>query len=236
MSILERLRVRLDALAAAGLPLLAGGDDRLSFSADVPAGRFGSLLKLDVSVLSEAHGDGERVRVRAHVRSNFASVLKPMLAAAPGAPSAYLPAATTPGGSGASGALQPASRVGAVASRGLRRALASRLVQRLATPLLRHDVNTWIEITASSASLDRGAQDLIPHNDKLAALGIRPTAHDGAHVENWSGATPAGMAQVSMLQIGKKDLPPGLARRLGDQPFNLAAVVVSTVEEPLPNT
>lgn len=227
MSILERLRARLDAVAAAGLPLLAGADDRMSFSAELPAGQFGSLLKLDISVQNEAHGDGERVRVRAHVQTNFASVLRPMLAAPP----ASTRRKSSGGARSESRALQPAGRVGAVATRGLRRVLANSVVRRLTEPLLKNDINTWIDITASTASLDRGAQDLIPQNDKLDALGIRPTAHDGAHVENWSGSTASGVAQVSMLQIGKKDLPESLKRRLGAQPFNLAAVVVSTIEE-----
>lgn len=225
MSILDRLRSRLDALAVASLPGLGSGEDRLSFSAELPAGVFGSILKLDVSMESEAHGDGERVRLRAHVQTNFASVLRPMLAAPPP------PKRSRRGRNSESRALAPAAFVGELASRGMRRAFANPLVQRLAEPLMKHDINSWIEITASTASLDRGAHDLIPRSDKLESLGIRPARHEGPHVENWSGVTPQGSAQVSTLQLDKKSLPKRLQKRLGDQPFNLAAMIVSTVEE-----
>lgn len=226
MSILDRLRTRLDTLAVGALPALMGGDDRLSFKAELPAGVFGSILKLDVSVDSEAHGDGERVRVRAHVQTNFASVLRPMLSAPPPPPKSR----KRKQGS-RSRALAPAEMLGQVASRGVRRAFANPLVQRLAEPLMKHDINSWIEVTASTASLDGGAHDLIPRSDKLESMGIRPARHEGPHVESWSGMTAQGSAQVSTLQIDKKSLPKRLQKRLGDQPFNLAAMIVSTVEE-----
>ena len=227
MSLLDRLRTRLDTLAAEVL----AGDDRLSFSAEVPAGVFGSILKLNVSVDSETHGDGERVRIRAHVQSNLASVLKPMLAAPPAPPKQR----RRGGGknkNSASRALAPAaSFMGQLASRGVRRAFANPIVQRLAEPLMKHDINSWIEITASTASLDGGAHELIPRSEKLESMGIRPARHEGPHMESWSGATPQGTAQVSTLQIDKKSLPENLRKRLGDQPFNLAAMIISTVEE-----
>jgi hypothetical protein len=193
---------------------------------------FGSILKLNVSVENEAHGDGERVRVRAHVQTNLASVLRPMLAAPPPAP----PRKRKSRGRtrGATLALAPISMVGQVAQRaqyGLRRALANPMVQRVAESLLKNDINTWIEVTASTASLDRGAHDLIPKSDKLESMGIRPARHEGPHVESWAGMTPTGTAQVSTLQLDKDSLPEGLKKRLGDQPFSLAAMIVSTVDE-----
>ena len=227
MSLLDRLRNSLDSLAAGALP--GAGDDRLSFKAEIPAGVFGSILKLDVSVETEAHGDGERVRLRAHVQTNFASVLRPMLEAPPP------PRKRSRRGSAKSGtsrALAPAaSFVGHLAGRGMRRALSNPLVQRLAEPLMKHDINSWIEVTASTASLDRGAHDLIPRSEKLESMGIRPARHEGPHVESWSGSTTQGSAQVSTLQIDKKSLPKNLQKRLGDQPFNLAAMIVNTIEE-----
>jgi hypothetical protein len=226
MSLLDRLRNSVGSLAAGALP--GAGEDRLSFKAEIPAGVFGSILKLDVSVETEAHGDGERVRLRAHVQTNFASVLRPMLEAPPP------PRKTRRRGAkpGASRALAPAaSFVGHLAGRGVRRALSNPLVQRLAEPLMKHDINSWIEVTASTASLDRGAHDLIPRSEKLESMGIRPARHEGPHVESWSGATAQGSAQVSTLQIDKKSLPKNLQKRLGDQPFNLAAMIVNTIEE-----
>lgn len=225
MSILDRLRSRLDELAVASLSSLGAADDRLSFSAELPAGVFGSILKVDLSVDSEVHGDGERVRLRAHVQTNFASVLRPMLAAPPPAPKPRR------GRKSESRALATTAFLGQVASRGVRRAFANPLVQRLAEPLMRHDINSWIEVTASTASLDGGAHALIPQNEKLASLGIRPAKHDGPHVESWSGITPQGNAQVSTLQLDKKSLPKRLQKKLGDQPFHLAAMMVNTIEE-----
>ncbi|MCC2658805.1 MAG: hypothetical protein K0Q76_3913 [Panacagrimonas sp.] len=226
MSLLDRLRNSLDSLAAGALPGV--GDDRLSFKAEIPAGVFGSILKLDVSVETEAHGDGERVRLRAHVQTNFASVLRPMLEAPPPPRQSRRRA----GKPGASRALAPAaSFVGHLAGRGMRRALTNPLVQRLAEPLMKRDINSWIEVTASTASLDRGAHDLIPRSEKLESMGIRPARHEGPHMESWSGVTAQGSAQVSTLQIDKKSLPRNLQKRLGEQPFNLAAMMINTVEE-----
>jgi len=227
MSLLDRLRNSLDSLAAGALPGL--GEDRLSFKAEVPAGVFGSILKLDVSMETEAHGDGERVRLRAHVQTNFASVLRPMLEAPPPPRKARRRAG---GKASASRALAPAaSFVGHLAGRGMRRAWNNPVVQRLAQPLMKHDINSWIEVTASTAPLDRGAHDLIPRSEKLESMGIRPARHEGPHVESWSGSTAQGTAQVSTLQIDKKSLPKNLRKRLGDQPFNLAAMIVNTIEE-----
>lgn len=233
MSLLGKLRTSIDTLAAAGLPGLPGlvGEDRLAFKAEIPAGVFGSILKLDVTMESEAHGDGERVRLRAHVQTNFASVLKPVLQAPPPPPKPRR-ARVGSGKRSASSALVPAANfVGQLASRGVRRAFANPLVQRLAEPLMKHDVNSWIEVTASTASLDRGAHDLIPKSDKLEAMGIRPARHEGPHVESWSGLTGRGHAQVSTLQLDKNSLPKNLRKKLGDQPFNLAAMIVNTIEE-----
>lgn len=227
MSLLDRLRNSLDSLAAGALPGL--GEDRLSFKAEVPAGVFGSILKLDVSMETEAHGDGERVRLRAHVQTNFASVLRPMLEAPPPPRKARRRAG---GKASASRALAPAaSFVGHLAGRGMRRAWNNPVVQRLAQPLMKHDINSWIEVTASTAPLDRGAHDLIPRSEKLESMGIRPARHEGPHVESWSGSTAQVTAQVSTLQIDKKSLPKNLRKRLGDQPFNLAAMIVNTIEE-----
>lgn len=230
MSILDRMRARLEDIAAAGLPALGAGEDRLAFSAEIPAGVFGSILKLNVSVENETHGDGERVRVRAHVQTNFASVLRPMLAAPPPPPKPR----KRRGKQSTSSALAPMGLLGQMAQRaqrGVRLAMNSPVVQRMAESVLKNDINTWIEVTASTASLDLGAHALIPQSEKLASLGIRPARHDGPHVESWSGATPTGTAQVSTLQLDKKSLPENLRRKLGDQPFSLAAMIVNTIDE-----
>lgn len=230
MSILDRMRARLEDLAASTLPALsAPGEDKLAFSAEIPAGVFGSILKFNVSVENVVHGDGERVRVRAHVQTNLASVLRPMLAAPPPPPSMRSRKGAKP-----SLALAPIGLMGQIAQRAqsrVRRALANPTVQRIAESMLKNDINTWIEITASTASLDRGAHELIPRSEKLASLGIRPARREGPHVESWAGVTPTGTAQVSTLQLDKTSLPERLKKRLGDQPFSLAAMIVSTIDE-----
>ena len=227
MSILKRFRKQLDTLAQASMSGLGAEDDRLSFSAEIPAGVFGSILKLNVVMDSEAHGDGERVRMRAHVQTNFASVLRPMLDAPPPPKKARGKSAKK----SSSRAVATTQFFGQVAGRGMRRAMSNPLVQRLAEPLLKHDINSWIEVAASTASLDRGANDLMPKSEKLAALGIRPAQHAGPHMESWSGALAGGSAQVSTFLLDKNSLPKRLRKKLGDQPFNLAAMIINTVEE-----
>ncbi len=229
MGILNRLRKRIDTLAASSLPFLADDEDRLRFSAELPAGALGSILKLDVQIDTEAHGDGERVRLRAHVQTNFASVLRPLLELPKAATGREALGHTLAAGS-ASG-LAPVERLGKLATRGARRVYANPVVRRLSAPLMQHDVNNWIEIAASSASLDGGAHDLIPNNEKLAAMGIRPARKQGPHLETWSGQVGPGMAQVSTFQVDKDSLPPGLRKQIGDQAFHLAGMVISTIEE-----
>lgn len=216
MSLLSRLGQRLGSIAQTTASPLLGGE-RVDFAAELPAGDLGPLLRLKVQVVSEPHGNGERLRLRAHVQTNLASVLRPALAAAPAAGSRER-------------ALSPVQKAGRLAGRSLSRMLAQPLVQRLTEPLLQHDLNTWVELQASTASLDAGAYALLPKSPKLEALGIRPTRKNGPVAETWAGEAPGGYAQVSLLQLDKQDLPAGLAALLGDQPFSLAAAVVNTVD------
>ena len=145
MGMLKRWRDRIDRRAAA--PTTDDDDttlpERLVFSAAIPAGSFGSLCKLDLQLLREPQQDGERMHLRAHIQTNFASVLRPALmqAAAGDVP---LSAASD------SRAVEPASRAARIANAGLQRVLATRLVQRVAAPLLTHDFNTWMEVQAST--------------------------------------------------------------------------------------
>lgn len=200
-----------------------GAVEDLSFVAEIPlAGSHTPLWRLNLQVSSEPHGDGEKLRVRAHLQTNFASALKPALRAPQTAQA--LPSPQRP---------NLAQRAGALAQRTASRALQLPLVSALAEPLLEHDLNTWVEVNASTASLDRGSRDLLPQGERLAALGIRPKARsDGSTpmVETWAGEAPGGFAQVSLIQMDKQHLPPALVQSLGDKPFQLAAAVVNTVE------
>lgn len=222
MGIINRIRQGLDAIRALrGMPAGDGPDEPelLSFSAAVPVGTASApLWQLDVQLSSEPHADGEKLRLRARVQTNLASALRPALGQQ--APSSD------------SRALTFAERTGSVVQRTATRVLGLPAVRAFAEPLLRNDFNTWIEIQASTASLDAGASDLIPQSDKLAALGINPRrGGDQPIAETWSGQAADGFAQVSLLQIDKRHLPPELAKRLGDRPFSLAAAVVNTAQE-----
>lgn len=224
MGMLKRWRERIDRRAAAAL---ADDDttlpERFGFSAAIPAGSFGSLCKLDLQLLREPQQDGERMHLRAHIQTNFASVLRPALMQAAGAD---VPVAEP----SVSRAIEPASRAARIANAGLQRVLATRLVQRVAAPLLTHDFNTWMEIQASTEPLDDGAHSLVPQQEKLAAMGIKPSRAAGPQAENWATQTANGYAQLSLLQIDKSQLPAELAKRFGKQPFQLAAAIVNTVE------
>lgn len=226
MGMLKRWRERIEQGAAG--PVAADDatlSERFGFSAAIPAGGFGSLCKLDLQLLREPQQDGERLHLRAHFQTNFASVLRPALLHAAGA-DAGVPVSEQSG----SRAIEPAGRAARIANAGLQRVLATRLVQRMAAPLLTHDFNTWMEVQASTEPLDDGAHSLVPQQEKLAAMGIQPSRGAGPQAENWATRTPTGYAQLSLLQVDKAHLPPELAKRFGKQPFQLAAAIVNTAE------
>lgn len=224
MGILNRLRRRIDGLLAERSLMPRVGDEPLHVRAELPGGAHGPVLRFEFQVETEGRHGGDRLHLRAHVQSNLASVLRPMISG--GKPMSHHAALSAEGG-----ALVGRPALSRIAEFGIRRAMANPMFKRLAEPLLRHDVNTWIELRASNEPLDGGAHELLPRNDKLDAMGIRPSPRKGTHVENWAGAAGLGHAQVSMLQMDKDSLPPALAERLGPEPFHLAAMVVNTVEE-----
>lgn len=226
MGILNRIRKGLEALGARTPQDDAHAPESLSFSAEIPvAGTDAPLWRMNVQLVSEPHGDGERMRLRAHVQTNFGA-LRPALKSESDRPTA-LPHSNPRGK--ISGALRLTERGTALAQR----ALANPVVNFLAQPLLKHDFNTWIDLQASTASLDDGAHALVPQSDKLTALGIRPArSKDGGPVaESWAGEAPGGFAQVSIVQMDKRHLPPRLAALLRDKPFQMAGTVINTVQE-----
>lgn len=218
MGIINRIRNTLESLGlGAALPAPTGPEE-MSFSAEIPMVEGGApLWRFNMQIVSEPQVDGERLRLRAHFQTNFASVLKPAL----NAPKAPLDAS-------GSTALTLAERTGALAQR----VLTNPMVQRIAAPLLKHDFNTWIEMQTSTASLDDGAHALLPQSDKLTALGIAPSRKpDGPVAESWSGQSNNGFAQVSILQMDKRHLPPQVVSLLQGKPFHMTATIVNTVEE-----
>lgn len=220
MSMINRIRRGVAALRELrGTPLPAGEPELMAFSAAIPIGPGGApLWQIDLQITTEPHADGERLRLRARIQTNLASALRPALGAA------------APLSDGR--ALTLAERTGSLVQRTATRVLNLPAIRAFAEPLLSNDFNTWIEVQASTASLDGGAGELLPQSDKLAALGIQPKrAGDQPIAETWSGQAADGFAQVSLLQIDKRHLPPRLAKRLGDKPFQLAAAIINTAQQ-----
>jgi hypothetical protein len=223
LPILSRFR----AADSGGLDQQAGAE-RYTLAAEIPGLRPGKpLLRLQMEMHSEPQGDGERLRLRAHWQFNFASALAPALGVDPPQAQAAEP----------SGERLPAERVG----QWLRQRLDNPALRRLAEPLLRHDFSSWLELRASTADLADGAGALLPETDKLKRLGIEPklstSTQNAPLAQSWAGSAGGphpGFAQVSLLQMDKRHLPPALAALLGAKPFQLAAAVVNVVEEDPP--
>src|SRR3546814_12482819 len=94
---------------------------------------------------------------------------------------------------GAPRALRLAERAGHAAQTIAQRVLNIPLLRRMAEPLLQLDLNTWIEIQASTASLDRGSHGLLPQADRLNPLGIHSQrAGGGPTAEPRGDGRPGG--------------------------------------------
>jgi len=211
-------------------PVVPDEPQRLRFAAEIPGGEHGPLWKINVEALSEpAPGGGERLRLRAHIQTNLASVAKPALAALGERTLARLPAPAAQATSALAPLAQQAGRwLGDRAQAGAAK-LAPRLSQ-WAAPLLRHDLNTWFELHASTAPLVEGAKALLPNAAKLSQLGITPNLGPNAPaVQNWQGQIGDEAAQVSLLRMDDRQLPETLRAKLGGMPFQLAAAVVNVV-------
>lgn len=228
LAIINRLRRTLGQRFGRSLDAVAGrardlaGQDSFTLSAELPGLTAEMpLLRLKLEMLSEELGEGGRFRLRAHVQANMASALKPLPA----------PRTAQEAISGPNTTSQPAAGV----SRLLRMGLKVPAIRRAATPLIRHDINTWIDVRASTADLVDGARALLPESEQLRALGIDTrAAGDGPLAQTWAGATGGltpGFAQVSLMQVDKRHLPKAMSALLGPQPFQFVAAVVNVAEE-----
>lgn len=216
----RRLGRSLDAVAERAMDL--AGQESFSLSAELPGLTADApLLRLKLEMLSEELGEGGRFRLRAHVQANVASALTPLPA----------PRKAQDAIGGPDTVSQPAASVGRL----LRMGLKVPAIRRAATPFIRHDVNTWIDIRASTADLVDGARALLPESAQLNALGIDTTMPaDGPMAQTWAGATGGltpGFAQVSLIQVDKRHLPKAMSALLGNQPFQFVAAVVNVAEE-----
>ncbi|WP_428381370.1 hypothetical protein [Nevskia ramosa] len=224
LAIIDRLRRGLgqgfDAIAGRAMDL--AGRESFSLSAELPGLTADApLLRLKLEMLSEELGDGGRFRLRAHLQAHLASALTPL--PSPGKARDAL--------SGPDTQSLPAAGVGRL----LRMTLKVPAIRRVAAPFIRHDVNTWVDVRASTADLVDGARALLPESEQLKALGIDTTVvGDGPLAQTWAGSTGGltpGFAQVSLIQIDKRHLPKAVSALLGDQPFQLVAAVVNVAEE-----
>lgn len=189
---------------------------RSLFTATLPALDGTPLLRIELGLDSTPRGDGEETHLRMHLLSRLANAAR-----AP-APAAIDGSRRTP--------RLPARRATAL----VQRSLKSRLVQRLAAPLLRHDFQTWVDIKASTVPLLQGAGALLPgYVERLHALGIDVAGNAGSVVQSWSGLTHGarpGLAQFTLLRLDKRHLPAALASLLGARPFQAVATVAQIIE------
>ena len=200
MGILSRVRARGEAFVARRLR-----GEAVALQAAIP-GSAGALCELRVEAEAEPEAQGERVRLRAHFRLSLRRPLAPRgkLAGRPTLP----------------------ARIG----RWIERRLESPVAQALAAPVLDRDINTWVEVRASSVALDDGSRALVP--EKLNALGIEP--QPGKPLQTWAGGlggSRPGFAMLTLLQLDKDRLPPAVQQALGEKPFQLTATLVNVVEE-----
>lgn len=192
------------------------------FSAELPAAGGAPLLRLQLEIDTTPRGGGEETHLRLHVQSSLGN--------------AALAAQRTPtdealaDNTARKAVSLPLRQATALVQRGLR----NPLVQRFAAPLLRHDFNTWIDVRASTAPLMRGVGALMPkYVEKLQQIGVQLPADDDAVAQTWSGATHGerpGFAQLSLLRLDKRHLPPAVAALLGGAPFQAVATIAQVVE------
>ena len=245
---LSKIAARLGAQPQAHAGhLLDDQPQRLRFSAAIPGFGGESLFRIAV----EAHNEpdavgGERLRMRAHLQANLASVARPALATllrkASDRALSYAalpaPAATRGELKAASGfALRPVASL-SQAFAPLRARAGGWIAERVNTlapviaqslqPLLENDLQTWVEVHASTAPLADGAKSLLPNAQGLARLGIVPVDGPAATpLQAWSGQVGSEAAQVALLRLDESHLPEQLKEALGGKPFSLAAAVVS---------
>lgn len=200
MGILSRVRARGEAFVARQLQ-----GEAVALEATIP-GSGGALCEFRFEAEAEPESDGERVRLRAHFRLSLRR---------PAARRQALP-----------GPRALPARIG----RWIERRLESRLAQVLAAPVLDRDINTWVEVRASSAALDDGSRALVP--ERLGALGIEPDA--AKPVQTWAGGLNGprpGYAMLTLVQLDKERMPPAVRDALGEKPFQLTATLVNVIED-----
>lgn len=197
----------------ANLATVPATEERVAWAAEIP-GLFGKpLCAIQVEVVNTPQNEGSRWTLRGRLHTHLAAL------------------------SSSSGE-SPTAAKGLAVQRLIGRVLDRRhqpaWLQRLSQPLLNLDFHTWLEFHASTAPLARGARDLMPESERLAALGVETPAGDGPLVRTWAGQSSLGregFAQVSLLRFDKHHLPAAVAALFGRQPLHVAGAIVNVVEE-----
>ncbi|ERJ20533.1 hypothetical protein SSPSH_000643 [Salinisphaera shabanensis E1L3A] len=175
-------------------------------------------LTATVAISSTPRGQGEMLRLRAHV--DGAMRLPP-----PGAERERL---ALDAGS-RQGLIRHGRNAAAVVARNVIERLPAQPLEQLAARRWR----TWLDVQLSTAPLDGGAQALMPEPLRgIYGDGLPRSATGEPRIGVWSGpagGSAGGIAQLALLQLDERDL--GRSRRPGERSaFNLNASVAQVVE------
>lgn len=204
--------------------------DQQRITAEIPGPDGTSLIKFELYSEVSPEADGEHLHLRARLQTNFASALRPMLSR----PMASHKALRH---EGTGRALRVADRVSAGVQNVAQRALQIPLVRNVAASVMAHDVNTYIDLEATTASLIDGSKALAHRAAKpaLQRLGIVPDESPNAPpLQSWAGELDDGFAQVSLLRLDERHFSDALKQVLGGRALKIAATMVNTVERPPP--
>lgn len=204
-----------------GRPAADTAQGRRDLVAEWPGPGDEPLLRVEWRQEHRPEADGERVHLRLRLQTRFSSLQAVLDAPEP---------ASVPRSSPGDQAMVP-SRSGTLARSWAQRALRTSLGRRVVAPLLRYDLNTLIDVQASTASLAAGSRALMPAPERLATLGIQPDLSPQAPpLQTWAAERPQGLLQVSLLRIDREQLSARLQQALGSAPFALTAAIIQTLD------
>lgn len=174
-------------------------------------------LSATFALSSTPHGQGDTVRLRAHIDG---CMRVPRVRRAP---------ALTHTGSGERSLIARGQRAAAGAVRGV----LDRLPAERLAPLSERRWRSWIDVQVSTSPLDAGADALVPERlRRLWGAGLPRAASGEPRIGLWSGPSGGprgGRASLVWLQLDEEDMP-GVGARADRTGFNLNASVAQVVE------
>ncbi len=174
-------------------------------------------LSATFALTSTPHGQGDTLRLRAHIDGCIRI------------PSGVDAAALSHSADKRRSLIARGQSMAAGAVRGV----VDRLPAERLAPLTGRRWRSWIDVQVSTSPLDRGADALVP--ERLRALygnGLPRVARGEPRIGLWSGPAGGpvgGKASLALLQLDENDLPRVRGRGPG-QGFNLNASVAQVVE------